>query len=124
MARTLDKLGMHSSDTAELFLDDVRVPAEALLGEEGKGFPQIMWELQGERVVGSAGSLAGAWLAFQRTLEYAKQREAFGRPIGRFQVQRHRFAEMATELTAAQQLLYDVTLAGSAASTRWPRSPC
>ena len=111
VARTLEKLGMHSSDTAELFLDDVRVPADALLGEEGKGFPQIMWELQGERVVGSAGSIAGAWLAFEKTLEYAKQREAFGRPIGRFQVQRHRFAEMATELTAAQQLLYDVTLA-------------
>jgi alkylation response protein AidB-like acyl-CoA dehydrogenase len=111
VSRTLDKLGMRSSDTAELVLDDVRVPAEALLGEEGKGFPQIMWELQGERLVGSAGSVAGAWLAFEKTLEYAKEREAFGRPIGRFQVQRHRFAEMATELTAAQQLLYDVALA-------------
>jgi alkylation response protein AidB-like acyl-CoA dehydrogenase len=111
VSRTLEKLGMHSSDTAELFLDDVRVPAGALLGEEGKGFPQIMWELQGERVVGAAGSIAGAWLAFHKTLQYAKEREAFGRPIGRFQVQRHRFAEMATELTAAQQLLYDVALA-------------
>ncbi len=111
VSRTLDKLGMHSSDTAELFLDDVRVPATALLGEEGKGFYQIMWELQGERVVGAAGSLSGAWLAFQRTLEYAKQRHAFGRPIGSFQVWRHRFAEMATELTACQQLLYDVALA-------------
>lgn len=111
VSRTLDKLGMHSSDTAELALDDVRVPADALLGEEGKGFFQIMWELQGERVVGAAGSLAGGWLAFDLTLEYAKRRRAFGRPIGSFQVQRHRFAEMATELTSAQQLLYDVALA-------------
>ncbi len=111
VSRTLDKLGMHSSDTAELALDDVRVPAEALLGEEGKGFFHIMWELQGERVVGAAGSVAGAWLAFAKTLEYAGERTAFGRPIGSFQVQRHRFAELATELTAAQQLLYDVALA-------------
>jgi alkylation response protein AidB-like acyl-CoA dehydrogenase len=114
VSRTLDKLGMRSSDTAELVFDDVRVPADALLGEEGKGFHQIMWELQGERVVGAAGSLAGAWLAFEATLAYAKERRAFGRPIGSFQVQRHRFAEMATELEAAQQLLYDVAV-------RWER---
>jgi alkylation response protein AidB-like acyl-CoA dehydrogenase len=111
VSRTLDKLGMRSSDTAELVLDDVRVPADALLGEEGKGFPQIMWELQGERVIGAAGSIAGAWAAFERTLEYAKERRAFGRPIGRFQVLRHAFAEIATELEAARQLLYDVTMA-------------
>jgi alkylation response protein AidB-like acyl-CoA dehydrogenase len=106
VSRTLHKLGMHSSDTAELALDDVRVPDDALLGEEGKGFFQIMWELQGERVVGAAGSLAGGWLALELTLDYAKER-----PIGSFQVQRHRFAEMATELTSAQQLVYDVALA-------------
>ncbi|MGH2724248.1 MAG: acyl-CoA dehydrogenase family protein [Actinomycetota bacterium] len=111
VSRTLDKLGMRSSDTAELVLDDVRVPASALLGEEGKGFPQIMWELQGERLVGAAGSIAGAWAAFELTLAYAKDRQAFGRPIARFQVLRHRFAEMATELEAARQLLYDVALA-------------
>ncbi len=110
VSRTLDKLGMRSSDTAELVLDDVRVPGSALLGEEGKGFHQIMWELQGERLIGAAGSVAGAWLAFEKTLEYAKQREAFGRPIGSFQVLRHRFAEMATELEAARQLTYDVAV--------------
>ena len=110
VSRTLDKLGMRSSDTAELVLDDVRVPADALLGEEGKGFPQIMWELQGERLVGAAGSISGAWLAFDRTLAYAKEREAFGRPIGRFQALRHAFAEMATEIEAARQLCYDVAL--------------
>ena len=69
-----------------------------------------MWELQGERLVGAAGSTAGASLVFERTLEYAKERTAFGRPIGSFQVQRHRFAEMATKLEAARQLTYDVAL--------------
>ena len=110
VSRTLHKLGMRSSDTAELILDDVKVPGTALVGEQGKGFPQIMWELQGERLVGAAGSVAGAWLAFEKTLEYAKGRIAFGRPIGSFQVQRHRFAEMATKLEAARQLTYDVAL--------------
>jgi alkylation response protein AidB-like acyl-CoA dehydrogenase len=111
VSRKLDKLGMRSSDTAELALDDVRVPAEALLGTEGKGFPQIMWELQGERLIGVAGSVAGAQLAMERTLEYAKERRAFGRPIGSFQVNRHKFAEMATELEAARQFTYDTALA-------------
>jgi alkylation response protein AidB-like acyl-CoA dehydrogenase len=111
VSRELDKLGMRSSDTAELILDDVRVPAEALLGEEGKGFVEIMWELQGERLIGAAGSVAGAWLVFQKTLAYAKERRAFGRPIGTFQVNRHKFAEMATELEAARQLVYDTALA-------------
>jgi alkylation response protein AidB-like acyl-CoA dehydrogenase len=111
VSRTLEKLGMHSSDTAELVLDEVRVPGSALLDEEGKGFEYIMWELQGERLVGAAGSVAGATLAFQRTLEYAKQRHAFGGPTGKFQALRHRFAEMATELEASRQLTYDVALA-------------
>jgi alkylation response protein AidB-like acyl-CoA dehydrogenase len=111
VARELDKLGMRSSDTAELVLDDVRVPGEALLGAEGEGFTQIMWELQGERLIGAAGSLAGAWLVFDRTLRYAKERHAFGRPIGSFQVNRHAFAEMATEIEAARQLTYDTALA-------------
>jgi citronellyl-CoA dehydrogenase len=111
VSRELEKLGMRSSDTAELVLDDVRVPREALLGAEGRGFVEIMWELQGERLIGAAGSVAGAWLVFEKTLEYAKQRQAFGRPIGRFQVNRHKFATMATELVAARQLVYDTALA-------------
>jgi acyl-CoA dehydrogenase len=66
VSRTLDKLGMRSSDTAELALDDVRVPGEALLGEEGKGFYHIMWELQGERVIGAAGAVGGAGVAVEK----------------------------------------------------------
>ncbi|HCO02143.1 MAG TPA: acyl-CoA dehydrogenase [Actinobacteria bacterium] len=111
VSRKLDKLGMRSSDTAELALNDVRVPDSALLGEAGRGFTQIMWELQGERVIGAAGSIAGGWLVFEKTLAYAKERHAFGRPIGRFQVNRHKFATMATELEAARQLMYDTALA-------------
>ena len=106
VSKKLEKLGMHSSDTAELTFEDVRVPAENLLGEEGKGFYHIMWELQGERLIGAAGSVAGAQRVFDKTLEYAKERNAFGRPIGRFQAIRHKFAEMATKIEAARQMVY------------------
>jgi alkylation response protein AidB-like acyl-CoA dehydrogenase len=102
----LQKLGMHSSDTALLAFQGVRVPAGALLGEEGKGFYHIMWELQGERLIGAAGCVAGAQRAFDKTLRYASERQAFGRSIGKFQVTRHKFADMATKIEAARQLVY------------------
>jgi alkylation response protein AidB-like acyl-CoA dehydrogenase len=104
--KKLQKMGMHASDTALLAFQDVRVPATAMLGEEGKGFYHIMWELQGERMIGAAGSVAGAQKCFDRTLEYAKEREAFGKAIGHFQVIRHKFAEMATKIETARQLVY------------------
>jgi alkylation response protein AidB-like acyl-CoA dehydrogenase len=102
----LEKLGMHASDTALLAFQDVRVPASAVLGEVGKGFYHIMWELQGERLISAAGAVATAQLCFDRTLEYALQRTAFGRPIGQFQVTRHKFAEMATKIESARQMVY------------------
>jgi alkylation response protein AidB-like acyl-CoA dehydrogenase len=102
----LEKLGMHASDTALLAFQDVRVPASAVLGEVGKGFYHIMWELQGERLIGAASAVAAAQLAFDRTLEYALQRRAFGRRIGSFQVIRHKFADMATKLESARQMVY------------------
>jgi alkylation response protein AidB-like acyl-CoA dehydrogenase len=104
--KKLKKLGMHASDTALLAFQDVRVPASAVLGQIGKGFYHIMWELQGERMIGAAGSLAGAQRCFDKTLAYAKEREAFGKAIGHFQVIRHKFAEMATKIEAARQLVY------------------
>jgi len=107
VTRRLDKLGMHSSDTAEILMEDMRLPPDALLGEEGKGFYQIMWELQGERLVAAAGAVAGAQLLFERCLQYAKERHAFGQPIGKFQTMAHRLAEMATEIHAARELVYD-----------------
>jgi alkylation response protein AidB-like acyl-CoA dehydrogenase len=104
--KKLEKLGMHASDTALLAFQDVRVPADAVLGEVGKGFYQIMWELQGERLIGAAGCVAGAQAAFDKTLQYAQERKAFGRPIGHFQVIRHKFAEMATKIETARQMVY------------------
>ena len=106
VSRKLEKMGMHASDTAELAFEDVRVPAENMLGEEGKGFYHISWELQGERLVGAIGCVSGAERVFERTLAYAKEREAFGRPIGRFQAIRHKFAEMSVKIEAAKQMVY------------------
>jgi len=102
----LEKLGMHASDTALLAFQDVRVPASAMLGQEGKGFYHIMWELQGERLIGAAGCVAGAQRCFDKTLEYALERKAFGRPIGKFQAIRHKFADMATKIEAGRQMTY------------------
>jgi alkylation response protein AidB-like acyl-CoA dehydrogenase len=104
--KRLKKLGMHASDTALLAFQDVRVPESAVLGQIGKGFYHIMWELQGERLIGAAGAVAGAQHVFDRTLEYAKERKAFGRAIGHFQVTRHKFADMATKIETARQMVY------------------
>jgi alkylation response protein AidB-like acyl-CoA dehydrogenase len=104
--KKLEKLGMHASDTALLAFQDVRVPDTAVLGQVGKGFYHIMWELQGERLIGAAGCVAGAQRVFEQTLQYATERTAFGRQIGKFQVNRHKFAEMATKIEAARQLTY------------------
>jgi alkylation response protein AidB-like acyl-CoA dehydrogenase len=97
---------MHASDTALLAFQDVRVPATAVLGQVGKGFYHIMWELQGERLIGAAGCVSGAQKCFERTLQYAMERKAFGRSIGHFQVIRHKFAEMATKIESARQMVY------------------
>jgi citronellyl-CoA dehydrogenase len=104
--KKLEKLGMHASDTALLAFQDVHVPDSAVLGETGKGFFHIMWELQGERLIGAAGCVAGAQRAFDKTLAFALERTAFGRPVGKFQVTRHKFAEMATKIETARQLVY------------------
>jgi alkylation response protein AidB-like acyl-CoA dehydrogenase len=104
--KRLQKLGMHASDTALLAFQDVRVPDSAVFGQVGKGFYHIMWELQGERLIGAAGSVAGAQHVFDRTLAYAKERTAFGRAIGHFQAIRHKFAEMATKIETARQMVY------------------
>ena len=108
VSRKLDKVGMHSSDTAELAFQDCRVPPENLLGEEEQGFYHIMWELQPERLFGAISSVAGAQIALDMTLKYVRERQQFGRPIGKFQAIRHRLAEMATNIEAARQLSYHV----------------
>jgi acyl-CoA dehydrogenase len=100
--RNLDKIGLHAQDTSELFFNDVRVPRENLLGEEGGGFVALMQNLPRERVTIGASALAGAEKVFEDTLAYAKERQAFGRPIGKFQHSRFVLAEIATELTFAR----------------------
>lgn len=94
--RKLDKVGMHSQDTSELIFENVRVPKENLLGEEGKGFYYLMDKLQQERIVSAVGSQVAAEEMLTMTLEYVKEREAFGQSIGKFQNTQFKLAEMAT----------------------------
>ncbi|MFI7248591.1 acyl-CoA dehydrogenase family protein [Micromonospora chalcea] len=96
--RNLDKLGQKAQDTAELFFADVRVPAANLLGVEGEGFAYLMRNLPLERLSIAVAALAGAETVFAQTLDYCRQRQAFGRPIGSFQHNRFVLAELATEL--------------------------
>jgi alkylation response protein AidB-like acyl-CoA dehydrogenase len=100
--RNLEKIGLHAQDTAELFFDDVRVPAANLLGEEGFGFIYLVDNLPQERLSLAAGSIAHAQVAFDWTLEYIKERHAFDQPISSFQTVQHTMAEMRTELDIAQ----------------------
>jgi acyl-CoA dehydrogenase len=106
VARKLEKMGWHASDTGELSFTDVEVPAENLLGEEDQGFYLIMANFQWERLSMALGAVGGMQRVFEVTLAYAKEREAFGRPIGRFQSVRHKFAEMATRIEASRALTY------------------
>ncbi len=108
VTKKLDKLGWRASATAELAFTDMRVPGDALLGEENKGFFQIMGMFVWERMTMSLGSIGGAQLAMDTALAYAKQRQAFGKPISKFQVIGHYFADMATKIEAARRLTYHV----------------
>ena len=100
--RNLEKLGTHSQDTAELFFDDVEVPAENLLGEEGHGFAYLMRNLAQERLAIAVTATASARGALERTLEYVKARKAFGRPVGTFQNSRFKLAACHGELQVTQ----------------------
>ncbi|MDQ1688372.1 MAG: hypothetical protein QOK42_1347, partial [Frankiaceae bacterium] len=100
--RRLEKVGMKAQDTAELSFTDVRVPAANVLGELGNGFVYLMQNLAQERLSIAVGSIAGAARALQLTLEYTKDRKAFGRPVANFQNTRFELAEMDTEVTITQ----------------------
>jgi alkylation response protein AidB-like acyl-CoA dehydrogenase len=99
--RNLEKVGMHAQDTAELFFNDVHVPAENLLGTEGMGFRYMTHNLAQERLSIAIAGVSAARAALQRTLEYVKERTAFGQPVGSFQASRFALAEMATEIDIA-----------------------
>jgi alkylation response protein AidB-like acyl-CoA dehydrogenase len=107
VTRTLKKLGMHSSDTAELLFEDCRVPADLRLGEEGEGWRNLMWELQGERLIAACGHIAGAQGLFEYALQYAKDRSAFGRPIAQFQVIKHKLVDMANKIAVVRAFVYE-----------------
>lgn len=107
VGKKLEKVGMRASDTTEIFLDNVYVPDSALLGKEGQGFKQLMWQLNGERLIQATACVAGAQRALDLAIQYAKEREQFGRPLSKNQVIRHYLADMETEVTAARALLYN-----------------
>ena len=106
VTRTLEKLGMHSSDTAELLFENCRVPVGNLIGAEGEGFKNLMWELEGERMITAAGAIAGAARVFEYTMEYARNRQAFGQSVSSFQVIKHKLVDMGTKIAAVQSFVY------------------
>lgn len=106
VGRQLKKMGWWASDTAELFFDDCRVPVSHLIGAENMGFACIMGNFQSERLALALMANMTAQLALEESLKWARQREAFGKPIGKFQVLRHRLAEMATALEVSREFTY------------------
>jgi long-chain-acyl-CoA dehydrogenase len=105
--RNLDKIGLKAQDTAELFFDNVHVPKENLLGPEGSGFVSLMENLPQERISIAAIAVAASEAVLELCLDYARTREAFGKPIGSFQHNRFLLAEMATEVHIARVFLND-----------------
>jgi len=106
IARKLDKLGMRSSDTAQIFFDDVRVPQRYRIGEEGKGFTYQMLQFQEERLWAAAKALKSGERLIEQTVEYARNRQAFGKSILDNQVVHFRLAELATEIELLRSLTY------------------
>ena len=102
----IDKIGMHSSDTAQLFFDNVRVPQRNLIGQEGIGFMLQMLQFQEERLYGAAGTLRSLDRQIDQTIAYTRQRKTFGKPILDNQVVHFRMAELRTEVEALRALTY------------------
>ena len=106
VARTLDKLGMRASDTAQIFFDDVRVPKRFRIGEEGQGFIYQMTQFQQERLWAAASCLKGHEHLIEETIRYTRERKAFGRPILDNQVVHFKLAELQTEIELLRSLVY------------------
>ena len=106
VSKKLDKTGMLASDTAELVFEDVRVRANNLIGEEGRGFYQLAEGLQRERLLAAILSVSAAYHALEQTIDYLGKRKAFGKELAEFQALRHRIADLATEVEAARRLAY------------------
>jgi len=108
VSRKLDKLGMRCSDTAELFFDDLRVPAENLIGEDGEGFIIQMKQFQHERFSALPGAYVSARDTINMTMNYISQRTAFGKPLIKNQVLRHRLVDWITDIECLKQLTYHI----------------
>ncbi len=106
VGKKLKKVGNLASDTAELFFDNCRIPKRYLLGEMNRGFYYVMENFQGERLVSAIGAVYAMERAIELAKAYGKEREAFGQPLGQFQVWRHKFAEMDTQVEAAKWLTF------------------
>jgi alkylation response protein AidB-like acyl-CoA dehydrogenase len=125
--RLLDKVGLKAQDTAELIFENVRVPVSNLLGEEGQGFYYLMRQLARERLNVAVGAMAACERALEITLEYCKQRTAFGKPIGSFQNSRFKLAEMKTAIEigrvfvdrCVEELLEGTLTPETAAMAKW-----
>ncbi|MFM0042080.1 acyl-CoA dehydrogenase family protein [Paraburkholderia sediminicola] len=118
VARVEEKLGQHSSDTAQIIFEDCRVPAANLIGAEGEGYRIALSGLEGGRIGIAAQSVGMARAAFEAALSYAKERESFGQPLFSHQAVQFRLADMATQLEAARQLIWH------AASLKDAGQPC
>ena len=125
VARKLEKMGWHASDTGELSFTDVEVPEENLLGPENGGFYLIMANFQWERLLMALGAVGAMSKLLAVTLDYAREREAFGRPIGRFQALRHKLAEigMKLEVVARPDLPRAARVRGARGRSGARRSP-
>jgi citronellyl-CoA dehydrogenase len=106
IAKKLKKIGNKSSDTAELFLDEVRVPRRYLLGQENHGFMYLMQNFQTERLVAAVSAISGAFLTMENTINYGRDRVAFGKPIIKREVWQHKFVDLYTRLEAARAFNY------------------
>lgn len=106
--RKLNKVGMHSQDTAELIFEDVRVPATNLIGEEGKGFLYLMDKLQQERLLTAIGGIVAAEDMLEMTMQYVKERQAFGKSISKFQNTQFKLAEIATQVEIGRTFINDL----------------
>lgn len=109
LSKHLDKLGMRSSETAQVFFDDVRVPQRYLLGQEGAGFMMQMVQFQEERLFGAANILKGLEACVNNTIEYCRERQTFGQPLINNQVIHFRLAELQTEIECLRALVYNAT---------------
>jgi acyl-CoA dehydrogenase len=105
----LKKMGWWCSDTATLYFDNLRVPAENLIGREGEGFKAIMLNFNDERLHGAAGAISSARVCLEEAIAYAKQRETFGKPLVQHQVIRHKLVDMAQRVEASQAMLEMLT---------------